>query len=88
VLLCDLAGQELEVVQLQADLTQIDAGDAVLLTQRFERRDVTDGAISRQTRRESATLDSARARLELLRAERALPQQDFADLLLVAHPKL
>ncbi len=85
VFLGDLPRQQVQVIEAQAQLAEIDAGNAVLLTQGFERRDVRDRTGRGQARRQAAAFVVGERAVQLLGAERALAQQDLAELFLLAH---
>src|SRR6185369_9245195 len=86
VLLGDLARQEIERLEAQADLGQVDAGDAVLLAQGLQRRQIGDGPVSSQPGCKAAAFLLGESALQLIWGERTLPKQDLSDLLPVGHP--
>ena len=79
VLLRNFARKEVERLEPQADLPEIDAGDAVLLAQSFERRQVGDSPLRGKTRRETPPLLLGERALQLVRSQRALPKQDLSE---------
>ena len=85
VLLRDLAGQELQIFEAKTELAEIDAGNAVLLAQGLQRRDVGDRPVGREARCETSTLLLGERPIQLLGTQGSLPKQDFAELLLLGH---